>query len=112
MTHAFPARRPSHLLGRATTEPTLGVQHVPVQDPRGQGDVHPVRPEPDHLVLVTEPVVVAGQVRTIDHPRQHVPGSSTGARPLQQRLAEHTSELQSLMRTSYAAFCLKKHIYT
>src|SRR3546814_2651115 len=26
------------------------------------------------------------------------------------RSEEHTSELQSLMRTSYAVFCLKKHI--
>src|SRR3546814_7692705 len=30
----------------------------------------------------------------------------TGARPL--RSEEHTSELQSLMRISYAVFCLKK----
>src|SRR3546814_8681743 len=29
-------------------------------------------------------------------------------RPLRQRSEEHTSELQSLMRTSYAVFCLKK----
>src|SRR3546814_2538719 len=27
------------------------------------------------------------------------------------RSEEHTSELQSLMRTSYAVFCLKKHNY-
>src|SRR3546814_4911569 len=27
----------------------------------------------------------------------------------QQRSEEHTSELQSLMRSSYAVFCLKKH---
>src|SRR3546814_4266104 len=30
------------------------------------------------------------------------------AQPLQQRSEEHTSELQSLMRISYAVFCLKK----
>src|SRR3546814_2355499 len=29
-------------------------------------------------------------------------------RPLKGRLEEHTSELQSLMRSSYAVFCLKK----
>src|SRR3546814_2539785 len=34
-------------------------------------------------------------------------GLLTAARMLV-RSAEHTSELQSLMRTSYAAFCLKK----
>src|SRR3546814_2596609 len=36
--------------------------------------------------------------------------------PLASRSEEHTSELQSLMRTSYAVFCLKKkntyHAYT
>src|SRR3546814_3941415 len=31
-----------------------------------------------------------------------------GALMEQQRSEEHTSELQSLMRTSYAVFCLKK----
>src|SRR3546814_2744315 len=30
----------------------------------------------------------------------------------QGRSEEHTSELQSLMRNSYAAFCLKKHTST
>src|SRR3546814_5982232 len=34
----------------------------------------------------------------------HAPRS----RPLLQRSEEHTSELQSLMRISYAVFCLKK----
>src|SRR3546814_8001652 len=29
-------------------------------------------------------------------------------RPLEERSEEHTSELQSLMRISYAVFCLKK----
>src|SRR3546814_10309620 len=31
---------------------------------------------------------------------------------LQDRSEEHTSELQSLMRTSYAVFCLKKKKYS
>src|SRR3546814_7166323 len=31
-----------------------------------------------------------------------------GLRPLRRRSEEHTSELQSLMRISYAVFCLKK----
>src|SRR3546814_4011389 len=31
---------------------------------------------------------------------------------LSYRSEEHTSELQSLMRISYAVFCLKKKIYT
>src|SRR3546814_9468946 len=32
--------------------------------------------------------------------------------PLHDRSEEHTSELQSLMRISYAVFCLKKHKQT
>src|SRR3546814_2036895 len=35
------------------------------------------------------------------------PGSTTGMTPAE-RSEEHTSELQSLMRISYAVFCLKK----
>src|SRR3546814_2537260 len=36
--------------------------------------------------------------------------SAAGAKPSHQsRSEEHTSELQSLMRTSYAVFCLKKN---
>src|SRR3546814_9589499 len=35
-----------------------------------------------------------------------------GCQPLSHRSEEHTSELQSLMRTSYAVFCLKKKKYT
>src|SRR3546814_13241433 len=57
----------------------------------------------------------AGSVRL----RCHVPGQSQG-RPVRSstgpywwlgRSEEHTSELQSLMRISYAVFCLKKKKY-
>src|SRR3546814_1435004 len=37
-------------------------------------------------------------------------GSWTGKNPARPRSEEHTSELQSLMRISYAVFCLKKKI--
>src|SRR3546814_2307964 len=36
-------------------------------------------------------------------------GSSAGDTKVTRRSEEHTSELQSLMRTSYAVFCLKKN---
>src|SRR3546814_7330179 len=44
-------------------------------------------------------------------------GSTCGDRPVARwrfssRSEEHTSELQSLMRISYAVFCLKKNIQT
>src|SRR3546814_10270737 len=35
---------------------------------------------------------------------------SKGIATMIERSEEHTSELQSLMRISYAVFCLKKHI--
>src|SRR3546814_5006781 len=38
-------------------------------------------------------------------------GSSALARQIEARSEEHTSELQSLMRISYAVFCLKKKKY-
>src|SRR3546814_2442937 len=38
-------------------------------------------------------------------PPEHVPADRL---PAPQRSEEHTSELQSLMRISYAVFCLKK----
>src|SRR3546814_4268887 len=37
-----------------------------------------------------------------------MPGHVEAANPLDRRSEEHTSELQSLMRISYAVFCLKK----
>src|SRR3546814_2406392 len=41
---------------------------------------------------------------------QYLPGIQTDAKSL--RSEEHTSELQSLMRISYAVFCLKKKTTT
>src|SRR3546814_5794630 len=40
--------------------------------------------------------------------RDRVPTASRRRRPCGGRSEEHTSELQSLMRISYAVFCLKK----
>src|SRR3546814_5218179 len=40
------------------------------------------------------------------------PGQAVGAVDGHRRSEEHTSELQSLMRISYAVFCLKKKKYT
>src|SRR3546814_2270916 len=44
--------------------------------------------------------------------RSHTPSTrqahNTFNKPLRHRSEEHTSELQSLMRNSYAVFCLKK----
>src|SRR3546814_2157220 len=45
----------------------------------------------------------------VDERNLHRTGPATLRRPRRRvRSEEHTSELQSLMRTSYAVFCLKK----
>src|SRR3546814_8124592 len=48
-----------------------------------------------------------------EHPRKsgpcpYIEPRSVAIGPVEQRSEEHTSELQSLMRISYAVFCLKK----
>src|SRR3546814_9764721 len=48
-----------------------------------------------------------------DLARDHPPGGDAECPiPTSHRSEEHTSELQSLMRISYAVFCLKKKIQT
>src|SRR3546814_8678489 len=41
-------------------------------------------------------------------PTPRTPGTLSTLSPISARSEEHTSELQSLMRISYAVFCLKK----
>src|SRR3546814_3220968 len=45
-------------------------------------------------------------------PASPAPTPSRALSPAKLRSEEHTSELQSLMRISYAVFCLKKKKYT
>src|SRR3546814_5408979 len=63
------------------------------------------------VVLPPQPVVVEAaredhrqEPRPVLGEHRHRPGTGVHRR----RSEEHTSELQSLMRTSYAVFCLKK----
>src|SRR3546814_1133549 len=58
---------------------------------------------------------IGGQLRLVHLGHQHVDGAlrrvdqaGVAQLPVQTRSEEHTSELQSLMRISYAVFCLKK----
>src|SRR3546814_7422022 len=73
------------------------------------------------LLAQARPAVRAGARRAIlwqlqplgRIPRLHRAGAALGVRPARpaarmDRSEEHTSELQSLMRISYAVFCLKK----
>src|SRR3546814_2971886 len=58
---------------------------------------------PVHAVVRIDEVKKAGPVRVIEGG-----GGGSNVTPLPFRSEEHTSELQSLMRISYAVFCLKK----
>src|SRR3546814_5446527 len=46
----------------------------------------------------------------LDRDRDQLGGAQSGVIAGRERSEEHTSELQSLMRISYAVFCLKKQI--
>src|SRR3546814_10622984 len=63
-------------------------------------------------VLPTVPFRViappAARETTVPLPRSRKVESFRAGLPLRMRSEEHTSELQSLMRISYAVFCLKK----
>src|SRR3546814_10829859 len=69
---------------------------------------HPPAAEgPRHRLRVPE----LRALRPPDGAREHrLPAE--GAEGPQERSEEHTSELQSLMRISYAVFCLKKKTHT
>src|SRR3546814_5287884 len=103
MTHPFPTRRSSELL--AALLPLLvehGVAQLEQPLPRGaEADLDGLkRPLP----FVARKRIVARRHARACRPlrcRQHQ------ARQVR-RSEEHTSELQSLMRISYAVFCLKK----
>src|SRR3546814_1583995 len=63
------------------------------------------------VVALTEMLIPSGyraEMGTIDAPAIHYTISGRGRISIGNRSEEHTSELQSLMRISYAVFCLKK----
>src|SRR3546814_7979791 len=110
MTHSFPTRRSSDLAittaqgGTNTAKFAIG-EFCDVFDENDR-KVTPGSGVPGFIALMgaipagyyKDPVKSAKTFRTIDGVRYSIPGRSE----------EHTSELQSLMRSSYAVFCLKK----
>src|SRR3546814_8418929 len=88
MTHSFPTRRSSELI-----EPDQAAA-------RGQRIVEFGAVGGDHRRRYSAP---APSVDTKRAGRKGI-----GRRVTSRRSEEHTSELQSLMRISYAVFCLKK----
>src|SRR3546814_148357 len=87
-----PLPRPSGLSGRAHRAPGSGRSRIP-SDRRSPAASPCCRAAPRGS---------RWRIRSSALPRWHPPGRPPG------RSEEHTSELQSLMRISYAVFCLKK----
>src|SRR3546814_3553318 len=125
MTHSVPTRRSSDRMRLHSLRPhgvaacrtgqhraeVMPAGEMPVQHRRAPAvvviAVAPVHQAEDHRIeiatLVSQAVFVAQWSLLIGHARQHAL-----AHRLVERSEEHTSELQSLMRISYAVFCLKK----
>src|SRR3546814_3373721 len=61
-----------------------------------------------HRAPLDNPSSKEGAVLTVEFTVLGIPCVGLNGGPVFQRSEEHTSELQSLMRTSYAVFCLKQ----
>src|SRR3546814_3526605 len=104
-----------HPGGRNDDERTIGARAPEVEDARrdflaracGTADQNTAAGNGDPLQR--RPAVVEHRDRDRQaENRRRVIGLFEPARDFQPRSEEHTSELQSLMRISYAVFCLKK----
>src|SRR3546814_2132151 len=84
---------------RETAEDCLIVAEIAVT-----GERHPVVEQPRDIMFEMRPVGMACNLRFL--PRRQ-PGIDIAQHFRGFRSEEHTSELQSLMRISYAVFCLK-----
>src|SRR3546814_6251173 len=73
-------------------------------------------PEAEPVLLVDDdievPVQINGKVKARIHVASGLDAAGLEAAARAERSEEHTSELQSLMRISYAVFCLKKKTIT
>src|SRR3546814_10724322 len=105
LTHSFPTRRSSYLPTPASSSLPLNDRtssSAPSPSPtwttrRLQNAVQPAGPRSSSIAAPRRSCILAW----------HQFCSETIGRPWE-RSEEHTSELQSLMRISYAVFCLKK----
>src|SRR3546814_5337254 len=110
MTHSFPTRRSSDLEGIPVQAEQLGGADLIAPGGRQrQLDQGPLDLPQDAVVEAggRQAAVVRGEVgaQVMLHRTAQRFG---GRRHAALRSEEHTSELQSLMRISYAVFCLKK----
>src|SRR3546814_5856043 len=113
MAHSFPTRRSSDLLGDLVLGMLRGPALEELVDRGHVGHPRPAADEARVILQVLAPddsehgveVVIA---RRIQHHESVRGAIAVVGRDAKSRSEEHTSELQSLMRISYAVFCLKK----
>src|SRR3546814_6504795 len=113
MTHSFPTRRSSDLLDDLLLNISRSISGTP-QTCMKRVRIEKYRPRPRQ-----SPTSAMLQMMSLSEFRNastsRDPSSCPGRKPTApvvsdgcKRSEEHTSELQSLMRISYAVFCLKK----
>src|SRR3546814_4329630 len=112
MTHAFPTRLSSDLIqGRAPRSPGAPGSSSHRERPFGSRALVAASPETPCCLLGAGLRHLVQRApdswRPAIESRPGPPGVAS-ASPSAARSEEHTSELQSLMRISYAVFCLKK----
>src|SRR3546814_7439827 len=94
--HEMDRRQIVELPGRNGDQQTIGrSQRVYTEETHGRGRV-----QNDDVIVVPH---------FLQSDPEHAERASDRRRPFLDRSEEHTSELQSLMRISYAVFCLKKN---
>src|SRR3546814_4207837 len=111
MTHSFPTRRSSDLdEGVAVAENIAGLTGIV------NHDVIPAvvytHPEAASVGKTEDELKAAGVDYKVGKFPMMANSRAKTNRDTDGRSEEHTSELQSLMRISYAVFCLKKKKYT
>src|SRR3546814_6577271 len=108
--------RPVHRLGRVEVAAAVGRRHAAAAWLRGAGAGALLRPRRALSAALRRGQYAGGELHHAGQllPRAEapvaprVPQAARRVHAEVARSAEHTSELQSLMRISYAVFCLKK----
>src|SRR3546814_5686547 len=93
-----------------------GTENRPFEEPIGHGIAFRYRTTDGLLAIEYNPFLLSPS-RVFDYIYEFEPQAEFDVTPrmredLWERSEEHTSELQSLMRISYAVFCLKKKTET
>src|SRR3546814_960591 len=105
MTHSVPTRRSSDLKGSAYDD--VSVRQLLTMTSGVKWNEDYTDPKSD-VAQFNLQAPVPGEDITVSYMKRLPREAPAGSKWVYKRSEEHTSELQSLMRISYAVFCLKK----